>query len=424
MTLNHFRACSIFVALVLIIWMLMFVFPQKAIPQTNCPPIQGFPGVYDPRIMCWPEGTQVRLIINTDPNTNGFTAAQRQDIQTAFDNWNAAKGFNGNCSFVTFGQSGEYTCLVTKEETAQGANAECDGDSNGIYRTSAIIRVDPRYPSTLTKLKYVIAHEIGHSFGLGHCQASGCSCDVSVMTYCANLYVYPSGPKPCDNARVKQIGQYCLIADPGDGGCDVWPPVNGCGECREWDYTICRCVNICSPILVDTQGNGFNLTDANDGVDFDLAGNGTPNRLAWTVAGSDDAWLALDRNGNGVIDNGQELFGNLTPQPSSTNPNGFLALAEYDKPVNGGNADGLIDSRDAIFSSLRLWRDMNHNGASEPNELDTLLSLNVDSISLDYKLSKRRDQYGNQFRYRAKVYDAQGAHVGRWAWDVYLVAPQ
>jgi hypothetical protein len=219
-----------------------------------------------------------------------------------------------------------------------------------------------------------------------------------------------------------------LFGGGGLGDCPDPPPTYYCGQivpetnCPYNYFTSGTCF---SPILVDVKGDGFSLTDAERGVLFDFDGNpdGARERVSWTALGSDDAWLVLDRNHNGTIDSGRELFGNLTPQPPTKDQaNGFNALSSFDRAERGGNGDGVIDERDAVFKSLRLWQDANHDGVSQPGELHTLPSLDVVSIHLDYKESKRMDAYGNSFRYRAKVDDTKGAKVNRWAWDVFLVA--
>jgi hypothetical protein len=168
-----------------------------------------------------------------------------------------------------------------------------------------------------------------------------------------------------------------------------------------------------SPILVDVLGDGYSLTDWAGGVDFDIDADGRADSVAWTDARSDDSFLALDRNGNGRIDDGTELFGTHTPQPASFAPNGFKGLAVFDD-----NHDGAITSADAVFERLLLWRDENHDGVSQPRELYSVARLGVRSISLAYRVSARRDRYGNLFRYRG---DVEGLQRGRpSAYDVFL----
>jgi hypothetical protein len=144
------------------------------------------------------------------------------------------------------------------------------------------------------------------------------------------------------------------------------------------------------------------------------------DRIAWTQANDPVAFLVLDRNGNGQMDNGAELFGNHSIIPSGQPvTNGFEALAYYDRAEYGGNHDNQIDSQDAVWPSLRLWVDWNHDGLSQPNELSPLASWQLSSISLAFQTISRSDGFGNVFRLKAPC---QLGPTKRFAYDVFFSA--
>jgi len=197
--------------------------------------------------------------------------------------------------------------------------------------------------------------------------------------------------------------------------CPGTPPV--CDENAGGWFPNCNCGG--TPIVMDPFDEGFHLTSMAGGVKFRLIPGGTLTQMSWTDQIWRDGWLALDRNGNGNIDDFTELFGNMTPQPPSKAPNGFLALAVFDDPANGGNDNGVIDPGDAVYQHLRVWIDANHNGISEPNELYTLQDLGVFKIDLRYHSTPFVDQYGNQFRYEGAAWDDNG-HKREICYDVLL----
>ncbi len=145
-------------------------------------------------------------------------------------------------------------------------------------------------------------------------------------------------------------------------------------ECDYTDNTnaVSTCVQIVifsSPLVLDLNHDGLNLTDADHGVYFDINGDGAVDKTGWVA--KEDGLLTLDKNHNGLIDGQSELFGGATVD-------GFTVLAQYDQ-----NHDGVIDSKDAVWKDLTVWQDANQDGVTQDGELTSLDAHGFTSISLN-----------------------------------------
>lgn len=177
-----------------------------------------------------------------------------------------------------------------------------------------------------------------------------------------------------------------------DGVCLPLTGGGGGGDIQE-------CTPFCSPLVMDVDGDGIHTTGADDPATFDIDADGTPDMIGWLAANDDDAFLWRDVEKNGRVDDGSELFGVGMRLPDGNFArHGFEALAVYDQREHGGDGGGLITNRDAVWRRLRLWRDQNHNGISERDEIGLIQAEQVIALGVTWVESTEVDAAGNHLR--------------------------
>lgn len=243
----------------------------------------------------------------------------------------------------------------------------------------------------------VIAHQLGHLLGLEDSTCSGYAMSQTSFTAGGSYINRSVKSAECSklrevNATPTEFWEDLCQTHPDSPQCSDGPPCDPCG----------------SPIVLDLDGGGFEFTDVHDGVSFDIDGDGRAERVSWIARGSGDALLCLDRNGNGRIEGGQELFGDATPfLDGHQAENGYQALYELDLAL--GNGNGFVDPQDPFFDSLCLWIDANHNGTSEPSELAGLDAHGFQAIATGYRITLRADEYGNWSKYLSYASAVRGS---------------
>ena len=161
------------------------------------------------------------------------------------------------------------------------------------------------------------------------------------------------------------------------------------------------------PLALDLDGDGIEVVAANGfaGALFDHTGSGIRTATGWVSA--DDGLLVRDINGNGIIDNGAELFGDNTKlKNGGAAQHGFAALADLDS-----NGDKVIDAKDAAFKELRVWRDINQDGISQNDELFTLQSLGIKSFNTAYTDTRHNLGNGNTLVQKGSYTKADGTNA-------------
>ena len=390
-----------------------------------------------------------RVVVS--PSASQMVAGGATSIQNGFHKWNHAPCQGSQPEhwvepFPIFSSNlGSATITVVREDSLSssfpGPDQQPAGDScasiqismNGVHDDATMrlyskirgedgLLYDCNWDSS-ERVALMVAHELGHYLGLreSHCTGSimgnwsiswSQNGNSRVATYLAAGHAIRD--YECQKADEVSISptesdyeeQQCF----SDPNCDPYAPC--------WSTPGCTC-----PILLDLDQDNFRLASATQPVYFDIDADGAVELITWTRASAKDAFLCWDRNGNGRIDNGSELFGNSTElADDSIAPFGFIALAELDGLSRGGNLDGFVSPEDQIYSSLCVWTDLDHDGETDEFELQGLEEAGILKIGVDWATRSVQDRSGNLFLYHGEaILDIDGKPTKIKTVDVFFV---
>jgi hypothetical protein len=302
-----------------------------------------------------------------------------------------ACGSNGDATCREDGTPGD--CVPPDELCGNGKDVVCDGKADeDCGETFDCSDLEP--------------HNCNSDMGYGDkCEAKhnlkGCAWDW-FQAWCHRRDEANGGPQKWDDAVKKWVEDKC------DGKVTMTGNTFQCTDSkgRTWKCS--------TPLVLSFDGAPAELAPANGS--FDIDATGSTRASDWPTART--PWLALDRNGNGVIDDGGELFGSGTTLLDGTRAdNGFFALMDLDS-----DRDGAITPADAAYSSLLVWADVNQDRISQAHELATLASRGVSRVDLGYRRAPRCDERGNcEIERSVMVFERDGAPAKGEVVDVHVM---
>ncbi|MGH8614863.1 MAG: hypothetical protein ACREYF_23255, partial [Gammaproteobacteria bacterium] len=301
-----------------------------------------------------------------------------------YDNQLVISGIDVNGHEATDGKLLQF--LKGEEVRLEGVPVKLDGDldlgdfGNFVFQTKYAVTKDPktqRYGFEDLVRRYGHVLNVAGENGLLPDNSGGLGAINSILPHCP---VLPNAPG-ADNCGSRLFNPLSWLIPDAQGASSL-----------SWLQLFDQATQAVSPIVLDLDGDGVETSRVGDGAYFDHDDNGFAQATGWV--GPDDGLLVWDRNGDGQINDGKELFGDQTLLSDGTQAsNGFAALAELDS-----NHDGKVDAGDARWADLEVWTDTDGDGYTSAGELHTLADLRIQSINTAYSNSSNVDAQGNAHR--------------------------